>query len=195
MRLRCLLSFPLLLLTACSGSELVGVHIAVGKDGSGTITTRSLQPSTAAGPAEALVRGADWKTRAALVSSQGTFRRLSELAFGDGEVRFLSTDEDLPRLRVILRRGPQLAWVAGLTPGEKDRQDLAKVHDPSGKTREIGDVIRLEVQLPDTVISSGVAPSTRGVEADHERNRAHLLLPVDQLLSRGDDLVWDVTWK
>lgn len=186
---------PFAAFAACSGSELVGIHVTLAADGSGTVTTRSLQRSTAAGPAESRIRGAEWRIRAAVVSSQGAFARITDLAFGDGEIRFLASNDDLPRLRVILRRGPDLSWVPTLTPDAKTRQTLATVHDPTGRTREIGDTIRIEIDLPDTVVASGVQPTVRGVEAAHDRKRAYLSLPVDELLQRGDDLVWDISWK
>jgi hypothetical protein len=187
----------LALLTACSETELVGLHIALAKDGSGTLTARALQAANSPGPAEARARGVQWQTRANLMSSQGTFRSLADLAFGDGELRFLSRKDevDLPHLRLILRRGPELSWVQALVPDQETRRTLAKVHDPTGKTREIADTIRIEVQVPDAVVSSGVQPAGRGIEATHERNRAYLILPVQTITERGDDLVWDVSWK
>jgi hypothetical protein len=184
-----------LCLPSCSETELVGLHIALAKDGSGTLTARSLQAANSPGPVEPRARGVQWQTRANLMSSQGTFRSLGDLAFGDGELRFVSSHEELPHLRVVLRRGPDLMWVQALVPDLETRRQLAKVHDPSGKTREIATSIRLQLQLPDAVVSSGVQPLGRGIDASHERNQAYLIMPVQTLLERGDDLVWDVSWK
>jgi hypothetical protein len=194
MRLR-IIPFALLLLTACADAELVGIHIALTKDGSGTLTARALQATSAPGPAEARMQGVQWQVRANLWSSQGSFRSLSDLVLGDREVRFLTTNEEMPHLRVIIKRGRDLAWVQALVPDQETRKALARVHDPNSKSREIADSIRLEVQFPDTVISSGVEPAGRGVEATHERNRAYLILPVQTLQQPGDDLVWAVSWK
>ena len=101
----------------------------------------------------------------------------------------------MPHLRVFVKRHPDLAWVQSLVPDQATRRDLARVHDPTGKTREIGDAIRLEVQVPDTVVSTGVQPAGRGIDTQHERNVAYLVLPVQNLLEKGDELVWDVSWK
>ena len=193
--LKRLLPVVLLFLTACSDTELVGMYISLTEDGSGTLTARSLQPATVPSPAEAKARGIQWQARATLSSSQGTFRSLSDVAFGDGEVRFLVTNEEMPQLRVVLKRGRELAWVQSLVPDQEMRRQLAVVHDPTGKTKEVADTIRIDVELPDAVVASGVQPAGRGIEASHERKRAYLLLPVEGLLEPGEDLIWVVSWK
>src|SRR5262245_51871873 len=93
------LALPMLL-AACADNELVGIPIALAKDGSGTLTARSLQAASAPGPAEARARGVQWQARANLMASQGTFRNIGDLSFGDGEVRFVTTNNEMPHLRV-----------------------------------------------------------------------------------------------
>ena len=185
------------LFAACSDSELVGIHLKIAKDGSGTLTVRALQSSTTPGPGEMRAQGVQWQARAFLVSSQGAFHQVDDIAFGKDELRFKSGSktDDMPHLRVYVKRHPDLAWVQSLVPDQATRRDLARVHDPTGKTREIGDAIRLEVQVPDTVVSTGVQPAGRGIDTQHERNVAYLVLPVQNLLEKGDELVWDVSWK
>lgn len=192
---RFLLLWGLTLFAACSDTELVGIHITLQKDGSGVLTARALQATNVPGSAEARVRGVQWQMRANLASSQGAFSSLGQLEFGEDEVRFVASNDELPRLRVVLKRKKDLAWVSTLVPDEATRKTLAKVHDPRSKQKEIADSIRLEVEFPDQVVSSGVAPAGRGIEAQHERNRAYLILPVASLLADDEDLVWDVSWK
>lgn len=187
----CLLS----LLAACSDTELVGIHIRLDANGSGVLTARSLTEPQEPGAAEARTQGVQWKDRAALSCSQGTFAQLSELQFGG--IRFMGgmRRDEMPRLRIFVPRGPDVGWARALVPDLEGRRRSAKVYDPSGKTREIASGIRIEVQFPDTVISSGVEPRGRGVEASHERNRAWLIVPVTTALDKSDELVWDVSWK
>ncbi|MEI6130840.1 MAG: hypothetical protein WCR59_12295 [Planctomycetota bacterium] len=180
---------------ACSGSELVGVHLKLEKNGSGTITARALQASTQQGPAEAKISGVRWQLRASLISSQGTFEKVDGLTFGNGELRFVLTQEEAPHLRVILQRHPELAWVKTLVPDPATRRSLVRVHDPKGKQLEIGDIIRLEIELPGDVTAAGCYPAARNVEALRERNTAQLILPVTALLESGDDLIWDISWR
>jgi hypothetical protein len=186
----------LLLLCACSGNELVGVHIALAKDGSGVLTTRSLLDPRTASPTEARAQGVTWGARAALHCVQGRFQQLANVRLGDGGLRFsASLGDEMPRLRTYVQRGVTAEWMRALVPDQVARRAMAKVYDPTGKTNEIGDAIRLEVTLPGDVVSSGVQPSGRGVEATHERNRAYLIVPVKTAQEAGDELIWDVSWR
>ena len=192
----CLLLLPLL--CACGGGELVGVHVALGADGAGTVTVRALAPSTTAPKAAAAARGAQWKVHAQLVSSQGSFQKIQELDLGDGGITFSpQLGGDRPGLRVRIRRGADAAWVSQLTPERAQRQALASAYDPTGRTSEVGDVIRLEVRAPGRVLASGVLPTGRGVEADRDGDKAVLLLPARTARTDKDgdgDFVWDISW-
>lgn len=183
------------LLGSCSGSELVGIHIALEANGSGTLTARALVAPPDAAPAEGRTQGVQWRDRAALLASQGTFADIGQLQFG-GIQFFGSTRRDqMPRIRVVVPRGPDSVWVKALTPDAEVRRRTAPVYDPTGKTKEIADAIRIEIRFPDTVVSAGVEPRGRGVDAGYERNQAWLIVPVRAALERGEDLVWDVSWK
>ena len=74
------------------------------------------------------------------------------------------------------------------------RQLLSKAYDPTGRTKEIGDVLRLEIAAPGNVITSGVLPTGRGVAADRDGNKATLLLPVRTARQEGEAFVWDISW-
>lgn len=185
-----------LLLPACSGGELVGVHITLAKDGSGTVTMRSLVDRKTPIAAEARTQGANWTARASLQCAQGTFQQLGDLKIGDGGLRFSPRlGDDQPHLRVYVQRGPAVEWVKALVPDLKARQDMAKVYDPTGRTDEIGQAIRLEINVPGEVVTSDVNPTGRGVEAAHERKRAYLVLPVKAVLEAGEELLWDISWR
>jgi hypothetical protein len=180
------------LLSACSGGELVGVHIKLDANGSGTITTRALMPLEQAVDAETRAKGVKWSVRAGLVASQGQFDQIGEVTLGEGAVTFSpQLDGDRPGLRVTLKRGN---WVAQLAPGKARRKEMAKAYDPTGRTDEIGDVLRIEVAAPGPVITSGVLPTGRGVDVDRDGRKAILLLPVATMLEEGDAFIWDISW-
>ena len=183
------------LFCACSGEELVGVHVKLDASGSGTITTRALMPLADATAAETGTQGVDWTVRMGLVASQGQFDQIGDVSLGKGEVTFLpQLGGDRPGLRVTFQRGPECQWVAHLTPGKDKRRALAKAYDPKGRTREIGDVLRIELVAPGQVITSGVLPTDRGVNTDRDDNKAILLLPVARVIEEGDAFVWDIGW-
>jgi hypothetical protein len=192
---RAIVILCLSLAAACSDTELVGLHVRLETGGAGSFTARSVVIPNEASGAEGRTQGVQWKERAALLSSQGSFADIGQLQFGG--IRFLggTRRDEMPRLRVFVPRGPDAAWVAALVPDAEARRRAAKVYDPTGKTREIAGAIRIEVQFPETVISSGAEPRGRGVETSHERNRAWLVIPVTSALEKGDELVWDVSWK
>ncbi|MGC6488350.1 MAG: hypothetical protein ACON4Z_11940 [Planctomycetota bacterium] len=185
-------------LCSCGGDELVGLHVDLAADGAGTVTVRALAPVTPAPAAAGGVGGAAWRVHAGLTASQGDFPQIAALDLGDGGVTFApQLDGDRPGLRVTLRRGPDARWVSLLSPDAARRKQLARAYDPTGRTSEIGDVIRLEVRAPGRVIASGVLPTGRGVEADRDGDKATLLLPVRTALrdpSGEGDFVWDISW-
>ena len=187
--------FPILLLAACSGGELVGIHLQLAGDGSGTVTTRALMSPNEVGQAETRATGAKWVTRAALVASQGTFDKIEDLKFGDASLTFIpQLDGERPGLRVHLKRGPGTAWIEALVPDQATRRKLAQAYDPTGRTNDIADVLRIEIVAPDEVITSGALPTGRGVVAEKENKRAYLLLPVRTAIEAGEDFVWEISW-
>lgn len=193
--LRSVLGLGLAALAACSGGELVGIHVQLQKDGTGTVTVRTLMEPTTTGSAETRAQGVTWQRRAGLACAQGSFAQIDDLKLGDGSIRFVAELGDArPNMRVFLQRGPEAAWVKGLVPDQAARQAMAKVYDPTGRTREIGDVLRIEVAVPGPVFASGVRPTGRGVEAAHEGRRAYLLVPVRTALEAGDELEWSFSW-
>ncbi|HLQ38892.1 MAG TPA: hypothetical protein VK348_13870 [Planctomycetota bacterium] len=182
------------LLASCSDKEIVGLHLALAADGSGTLTTRTLLEPAQAGPAEAQTKGVVFESRAGLLLSQGKFTNVSELQFGElrcsGDVR----NAERPNLRMRIPRAAEAAWVKALAPGLELRRKLAKVLDPTGKKTEIAANVQFELHLPGNVVASGVLPAARGVEASHERDRAYLIVPLDTATEKGEELVWDVSW-
>ena len=191
------LATALATLAACSGSELVGFHVTLKGGGAAQITTRALVDAPKPGPAEVQAKGIQWSdSRAALVHSQGTVTDLAAVRFGDDSLRFVPRLEgEGPSLRVYLQRGPDKKWVQCLALPKAVRTPLAKLYDPTGKTSDFAQTIRLEVEGATAAIASSVHPSARGVEAGREGNRAFLLVPVETAIEAGPELIWQITWQ
>ena len=183
-----------LVLCSCSGGELVGIHVKLEKDGSGLVTMRALiEPP--AGAAETQAQGVQWKSHAGVACAQGSFTHIKDLKLGDGGITFAADLGDAqPSIRASLQRGPGVAWVKALVPELDKRRAMAKVYDPSGRTNEIGDTLRIEVAVPGEVFASGVRPAGRGLEAGHEGKRAYLLVPVRTALEAGEAFEWSFSW-
>lgn len=192
-----LLRFALWLLpcfAACSGNEIVGLHVRLHPDGAADVTARALVASPAPSPAETAAKGITWNQRAALVHSQGAAAKLADVRFGDDALQFVPR-MDANKLTVRIARSATAGWVAALAPDKRTRGELAGVYDPSRKTTEVGDTLRLEFELPGAAVSSSVLPSARGVEAGRDGKRAWLSIPVETAREAGETLTWDVTWN
>lgn len=181
-------------LAACSGNEIVGLHLRLQPDGSADLTARALVASPTPSPAEVAGKGVTWGLRGALVHTQGTVGKLADLRFGDDALQF-TPRMDANKLTVRIQRGATAGWVAALAPDKRTREQLAAVVDPTRKTNEVGDVLRLEIELPTAAVGSSVLPSARGVEVGRDGRRAWLSIPVETAREPGEALTWDVTWN
>ena len=182
------------LLAGCAGGEIVGLHIAVQPNGSATVTARALVESPTPSTAEVVSKGVVWGKRAALVYTQGAVAKLEEMQIGDDSL-LIKPRMDANKVTVQIKRSLTAGWVNALVPKKETRRDLALVYDPLGKTKELGDTLRIELVLPGPVNSSSVLPTARGVEAGRESNRAYLTIPVETARENGDTLSWDITWN
>lgn len=192
-----LLRFALWLLpclAACSGNEVIGVHVRLHPDGGADVTARALVAAPAPSPAETAAKGVAWNQRAALVYSQGVAAKLADLRIGDDSLQFLPR-MDANKVTVRIARSAAAGWIAALAPDKRSREQLAGVYDPSRKTTEVADTVRLEFELPGAAVGSSVLPSARGVEAGRDGKRAWLSIPVETAREAGETLTWDVTWN
>lgn len=196
MRIRALV-VPFLLLcvaSGCSDADVIAVRIDIQTDLSGSIVASSLQMPEEPNGVETSFRGVQWSDRARLACQRGKFSDLRMLELEDLRFR-VSLGEDMPRLRVILPRGPGAKWYQVLAPTREQRRRVAETFDPNHAIRDPAGAIKLELTLPGTVIASGVAPRGRGVSADQAKNVATLIVPVDAAIAEGEALIWDVSWR
>ena len=181
----------LLALGACSDSDVIGVYINLAESRSGSITTHSLGVPKIAGPAETEIKAVSWGQRANLFSSAGTFQDISNLRIG--EVRF---DVQGTHLKVILPRGPEVRWYRSFAPSAIEQEQAALTFDPTGKAKNVGTIVKFEVNVPGTILSSGVFPQgIRNVSAEHAKANATLWVPLRAMRENGDELIWSVAWK
>ncbi len=181
----------LLALGACSDSDVIGVYINLAETHSGSITTHSLKVPDGAGPAETGIKAVSWSQRANLFSSAGSFEDISNLRIG--EVRFNVQGK---HLQVTLPRGPEVRWYRFFAPDADEQELAAKTFDPTGKAKNVGTIVKFDVQVPGIVTSAGVYPQgIRNVSFESEKTNATLLVPLRAMREDGDELIWSVTWK
>ncbi len=192
-----LISFVVLALSAsgCDETDLVSIRIWLKSDHSGTIATSNLLFPADAGPLERASQGAVWQDRVNVACAAGTFDDLSKLRIEDIVFEAGGTPGGFSFVQVTLPRGPGVRWPGALSPGSTaDRERVTKVFDPTGKAKNVGSRIKLEIHLPARVAAHGTPPNAPESEEEIDKERASLLLPLDTALKGNDPLVWHLTW-
>ena len=185
-----------LLFTSCDESDTIALHLRVNADLSGSLTSTALAPGTSQSRMQEVTEGASWKSRVDLVCSAGDFTSINQLKLADIVLSGGAGTDGFSFLRVSLPRGEKVRWAEALVPLSKDeRARAALALDPSGKSKDVGETIKIEITLPSDAIGNGVTGKTRGMKASAEGNVATLLVPVDIAKTAGDPIVWHLTWQ
>ena len=185
------------MLAACSESDVVAIRLNLGEDGSGTVATATLLRPKGKGSLEADTAGAVWKERAELTCASGTFAKIGEIKLADIQFTSGSTPDGLSWLRATLPGGKAARWCGAMAPAPDDQKKLATTFDASGKALSAGSVLKLEIQVPGLVAAVGITPEVRGCTTDKFRERATLVVPIQRAIEEveGGAITLDVTWK
>ena len=77
-----------------------------------------------------------------------------------------------------------------------DLTQAACLFDPTGKAKSVGTTVKLDLELPGTVLALGMLPTNiRGVEAEKDKNKVSVWLPLRALRQEGEDLFLGVNWR
>lgn len=183
-------------LAGCDETDVVSIRIHLRDDLAGTVTTSALAQPTVEGAIQSQSQGAAWDSRVDVACAAGRFESLSALKLADLAFHAGEADEGLCFLKLALPRGEKALWPRALVPLSSDERSRASsAIDPSGKTKNVGSVIKIEIELPKPVVSSGLTGKTRGTKATHEGAVATLVVPLDTALSDGESIVWHLTWQ
>ena len=195
--LRCSLPWGLAVaLAACDESDLAAIRLRIAEDLSGTVTASGVRIPHEAGPIEAGTRGAVWTDRAEVVCAAGRFESLTALAIEDLAFAAGTTADGISYVQVTVPRGPETRWARLLSPlSTEERRKGATTLDPTGRLREIGSPLKVEITLPGAVVAHGVVPEVRRVQEEVEGNRATLLVSAEAAQTEGRALVWQITWR
>jgi hypothetical protein len=187
--------FALLQAAGCDESDAVSVRVRLKPDMSGNLTVSSLVLPVEAGAGEKATQGVEFGGRANLVCAGGTFAELGKVVVDDLTFTSASDADGSCRVRVSIPRGPSARWPKSLTvPAPDDRRRAVVAFDPDGKANKVGATLKIEIQLPKPVVSSGVVPKLKGVELVDEGRTATLTIPVERGTEEGDPMVWHLTW-
>ena len=89
-----------------------------------------------------------------------------------------------------------MRWARAFVPLSSDeRQRAASALDPSGRTKDVGATLKLEIELPNVIISDGLLGRARGTKSSKEGERATLVVPLEIATTEGDPIIWHLTWQ
>ena len=183
----------LLLLPACSDTDVCGARITLAADGTGSVVTSALRVPLGGPPLEAEGAGVEWANRAELQCSEGRFTDLGQLRIAD--IEFIRADAQGTRtLRVTFPRGSKARWLKLLAPTRDQRETVAKTFGPVTELQHPGSAVKFEIALPGPVVATGITPKGRGISVEGDADRAILVVPVDGAMQTDEPLVWHVTW-
>lgn len=197
---RLLQAFALLLvlsaLPACDETDAVSVRIHLAPDFSGTVTTSALALPSSESLMQQASQGAEWQNRVDVVAVAGRFQKLDDLKLADLAFSAGEAGSGMRFARVTLPRGAQAKWARALVPLSVDeRQRAAAALDPTGKSKNVGSMIKIEIELPNAVVGNGLIGKTRGTKTQSEGSVATLTVPLDSALNGEEELVWHLTWQ
>jgi len=185
-----------LVMPGCDESDASNVRIKVNADFSGEIrATRMVIPDEAAAT-QAAGNGVSWTAAAQVVTSAGTFAKLSDVRIEDMTFSAGRTNSGMSYLRVTLPRGGKAAWPAALTAPDADkRRETNNAIFPRDRDSRLGSVIAVRLELPADPISQGFTPQIGGVTVAIEKRTVTMSIPVAVAMRNGPEIVWDMTWR
>lgn len=191
-----ILALCLSLLPGCDETDAVAIRIHLRPDFGGTVTSSSLEAPASPSAVAAATQGAQWESQVHIACATGRFDSLSALHVADVTFQAGEVGDGLCYLKVTLPRGPSVQWTHALVPLTlEERAKAAAALDPTGKARDVGSTLKIEVELPTNVIGNGLSTKPRGTKAKSEGPIATLIVPTEIALAEGDALVWHLTWQ
>jgi hypothetical protein len=185
-----------LTLGACDESDAVSVHLRLRADFQGTITTSGLVAAAGPNRVESASTGAAFDDRAEVAAASGRFAALNGLKVGDIAFAAGEADEGFRFIKVTLPQGAAAQWPNLFVPlDEAARLKAAGALDPSGKSKDVGTSLKIEIELPGAVIGNGVQGKVRGTKFTSEGAIATLIVPVQAARGATEPLVWHLTWQ
>ncbi len=182
-------------LAGCDEEDLTSIRVSVNADGSGTIMASAVAvPQEPTGIERGTV-GATWSDRVTVTAAVGTFDSLTQLVVGGISFNHDVSASGMMTLSVVLPLGAETQWAKMISPmSPAQRGESARAFDRAGKIKSLGATLKMVIELPNEVVSTGVTPRLSGVSPSNKHNTAVLLIPVDTALEATGSLRWHLTW-
>lgn len=191
-----LLLASLLALPGCDETDAVAVRIRLRDDFSGTVRTSGLVLPPEEGAIQREAQGVTWSTRVDVACANGTFASIESLKIADLSFTAGGSDQAIGFARVVVPRGEAARWAKVFVPlDEAQRKEAAGALDPSGRSVEVGATLKIEIELPNSVIGNGLTGKTRGTKVSSEGAVATLIVPIASVATETEPVVWHLTWQ
>ncbi len=183
-------------LCACDEDDAVSIRIRLRDDGSGTLTTSGLIVPTDATRVEGASKGLQVDKRVQVSAAMGRFTALTGVSVADITFAAGEGDGGFRFLKVTVPQGQAAAWPDAFVPfDERARLDAAAALDPSGKSKDVGATLKIEIEMPSIVIDNGATGKVRGTKNSDEGTTATLVVPIQSARAATEPLVWHLTWQ
>jgi hypothetical protein len=184
------------LLGSCDETDATSIRLTLAADGSGTVRISSVAVPEPRPLIETDSSGATWEHSVSVEASVGRFDDLAQLRLADLEFHRDVNDRGLVTLEVVVPVGRDARWVRQLSPmTPAERADTARAFDERGRTKALGGSVKLEIEVPQDIVSSELDTYVPAVSPSRRGRTATLILPVDGADQRPDQLSWIITWR
>lgn len=190
-----LLALPLFL-SACDENDAVSIKVRLKDDGSGTLTVSGILLPPAPARVELATKGVAYDKRVEMSAATGRFAALTGISVADIEFKSGEGEGGFRYVRVTLPQGASSQWPDAFVPfDERTRLDAAGALDPSGKAKDLGSNLKIELELPAPVVGNGATGKVRGTKVSIEGATATLVVPIQPARGASEPLVWHLTWQ
>jgi hypothetical protein len=191
------LVLPLLLcLSACDENDAVSIRIRIKEDGSGTITTSGLTVPAEATRVEGRTQGVTYEKRVEVSAANGRFAALRDVKVADITFSAGEGEAGFRFVKVTVPQGPATQWPDAFVPlDERARLDAVGALDPTGKSKDVGANVKIEIELSAPIISNGATGKVRGTKNSIEGSVGTLVVPIQGSRTATEPLVWHLTWQ
>jgi hypothetical protein len=196
LRLLSLCLFSLVWLSACDDDDAVSIRIRLRDDGSGTITTSGITVPADATRVEGSTKGVQYGKRVLVSAAMGRFAALTGVNVADIVFTAGEGEGGFRYLNVTIPQGQGAQWPDAFMPlDERTRLDAAAALDPSGKSKDVGANLKIQIEMPAVIVSDGATGKVRGTKNSEEGSTATLVVPIQGSRAATEPLVWHITWQ
>jgi hypothetical protein len=194
---RLLLAAPLvLLLLGCDENDAVSIRIRLKDDGTGTMTTSGISVPVEATRVEGKTQGVTYDKRVQVSGATGKFTAMNGVSVADVVFSAGEGEGGFRFVKVTVPQGAAALWPDAFVPlDERTRLDAAGALDPSGKSKDVGANLKIEIELPAPVVGNGATGKVRGTKNTVEGSTATLVVPIQGSRQATEPLVWHLTWQ